>query len=67
MKWLFYVLGILLAAFGVLWILQGTNVIQGGVMGGHIQYALLGLVALAIGIVLLVAGSRRGKVAGVGS
>ncbi len=64
MKWLFNVLGVLLAAFGILWILQGTDVLKGGVMGGHIQYAFLGLVALVAGIVLLAFANRRRKVVG---
>ncbi len=64
MKWLFYVLGVILAAFGILWILQGTGVLQGGVMGGHIQYAFLGLVALIAGIVLIVFAGRRRSVVG---
>ncbi len=64
MKWLFYVLGVVLAAFGILWILQGTGVLQGGVMGGHIQYAFLGLVALIVGIVLIAFASRRRRAVG---
>ena len=50
MKWLLYALGLIFAALGVVWILQGTNVLKGGMMGGHIGYALLGLVAIVIGI-----------------
>lgn len=64
MKWVFNVLGVLLAAFGILWILQGTNVLKGGLMGGHIQYAFLGIVALIAGVVLLAFGNRRRRVAG---
>ncbi len=59
MKWVLYVLGVIFAAVGALWILQGTNVLQGGMMGGHIIYAFLGLVVLAIGIVLFWLGGRR--------
>jgi hypothetical protein len=63
MKWLFYVLGVILAAFGIVWILQGTGVLQGGLMGGHIQYAFLGLVALIAGIVLIAFANRRRRIA----
>ena len=62
MKWLFNILGILLIAFGTLWILQGTNVLKGGMMGGHLQYAVLGVVTLAIGILLLRIGNRRSRI-----
>ncbi len=61
MKWFMNVLGVVLAALGVLWILQGTGVLKGGLMGGHIEYAGLGLVALVIGIVLLVVANRRSR------
>jgi hypothetical protein len=63
MKWLLYALGVIFAALGVVWILQGTNVLKGGMMGGHIGYALLGLVALVIGILLFRVGSRRRRTA----
>jgi hypothetical protein len=59
MKWVFSIIGVILAAFGVLWILQGTDVLKGGVMGGHIQYAILGLVALVAGVALVVYANRR--------
>jgi hypothetical protein len=64
MRWVFSILGGLLAAFGILWILQGTGVLQGGVMGGHIQYAFLGLVALAGGVALLVVANQRRRAMG---
>jgi hypothetical protein len=64
MRWLLSALGILLAAVGILWILQGTNVLKGGLMGGHLQYAALGAVALIAGVVLVVLGNRRRRVAG---
>jgi uncharacterized membrane-anchored protein YitT (DUF2179 family) len=63
MKWLLYVLGVIFAALGVVWILQGTNVLQGGMMGGHIGYAVLGLVAVVIGILLFRFGNRRSRIA----
>lgn len=63
MKWLLYVLGVIFAALGVLWILQGTNVLKGGMMGGHIGYAVLGLVTLVIGILLFRVGYRRRRTA----
>ncbi len=64
MKWLFYVLGVLLAVTGVVWILQGTDVLKAGFMAGQMQWAYIGIVALIAGVVLLAFGSRRGRVAG---
>ena len=67
MKWLLYIVGVLLAAIGVIWILQGTDILKSGFMAGHMQYALLGIVALIAGIALVAIGNRRnrgGRVAG---
>ncbi len=64
MKWLFYVLGVLLAAIGVVWILQGTDVLKAGFMAGQMQWAYIGIAVLIVGVVLLAFGSRRGRVAG---
>ena len=52
------VLGVLLVVTGVIWILQGVNVLPGSFMTGQMRWAAWGCVALAIGLVLLFA-SRR--------
>ncbi len=64
MKWLLYILGVLLAVFGIIWTLQGVDVLKGGMMAGHIQYAFLGLVALIAGAALLLLANRRRRVMG---
>jgi hypothetical protein len=64
MRWLFYILGAVFALFGIVWILQGTDVLKGGMMAGHIQYAFLGLVALIVGIILLALARRRQRAIG---
>jgi hypothetical protein len=61
MKWVYLVLGIVLAAVGVVWILQGTDVLRAGYMAGHMQYAYLGIVAVIAGAALLALGSRRAR------
>lgn len=52
------VLGVLLVVTGVIWILQGVNILPGSFMTGQMRWAAWGCVALAIGLVLLLA-SRR--------
>ena len=47
------VMGIVLLLVGVLWILQGYNVIGGSGMSGQMIWALLGIVAGIVGAVLL--------------
>ena len=58
MRWVLRILGILLLLTGVVWILQGLNVLLGSVMSGNIMYSYLGLLAAVIGAVLLVLASR---------
>ena len=64
MKWLFTILGVLLTAMGIVWILQGTDVLKAGFMAGQMQYAYLGIVAVIAGVALLALGNRRRRVAG---
>ena len=66
MKWVLNIIAVLLLLAGGVWILQGTNVLPVGFMAGHMQYALLGIVAVVIGIGLLVLANRRRKPAASG-
>ncbi len=52
------VLGILLMIIGVVWILQGINVLPGSFMTGQMQWAVYGAIAVVVGAGLLV-GSRN--------
>lgn len=47
------VFGALLSVVGVVWILQGANVIHGSSMSGHGSYAALGAVLVVVGAALL--------------
>jgi hypothetical protein len=51
-------LGALLAVFGVLWVLQGLNVLPGMGMSGHMEWAMRGGIAFAVGAALIFIGSR---------
>jgi hypothetical protein len=64
MKVILNILGVLLTLVGLVWILQGFNVLLGSMMSGHIQYAILGLVVSIIGIALLVYANRRPGIMG---
>ena len=61
MKWVFYVVGVLLVLMGAVWALQGINVIPVGFMAGHFQYTIFGLILAAAGIGLLMLTNRRSK------
>ncbi len=53
------VIGIVLALLGLLWILQGSNVIGGSMMSGQSQWLYIGIVVLIAGIVVAVVAQRR--------
>jgi len=52
--------GVLLILMGIVWILQGINVLPGSFMTGQTKWAVNGAIAAAIGIALLVFARRRG-------
>ncbi len=53
------IVGLLLLLVGVIWILQGINVLPGSFMSGRPGYALLGLVVTIVGVVILLRSTRR--------
>ena len=50
--------GVLLAVIGVIWILQGINILPGSFMTGQIQWAVYGGIALVAGIGMLIAARK---------
>jgi hypothetical protein len=46
---------------GVIWFLQGINVLPGSFMTGQIRWAVYGGIAFAAGIALLLLGNRPRK------
>ncbi|HEV7992354.1 MAG TPA: hypothetical protein VGP25_11060 [Gemmatimonadaceae bacterium] len=48
------VLGVLLVLIGIVWILQGINVLPGSFMTGQTKWAVNGAIAAVIGIALIV-------------
>jgi hypothetical protein len=53
------VAGVLLVLMGIVWILQGINVLPGSFMTGQTKWAVIGMITAAIGIALLVFARRR--------
>jgi hypothetical protein len=59
MKTTGYVLSGLLILTGIVWFLQGINILPGSFMTGQIQWAIAGVVSFVIGASLAVAVRRR--------
>jgi len=59
MKVLLIVLGVLLELVGIVWILQGANVLTQGQMAGHSQWIVIGIIVDCVGTLLLIVGLLR--------
>ena len=44
---------------GVIWFLQGINVLPGSFMTGQVEWAVFGAIAVVAGIAILMAANRR--------
>jgi LPXTG-motif cell wall-anchored protein len=53
------VVGALFSLVGLVWLLQGLNLLPGSGMSGQAFWAIVGLVVLVVGLALLYAGIRR--------
>lgn len=53
------IVGVVLVFFGIIWFLQGINLLPGSFMTGQIRWAFYGGIAVAAGITLLIANQRR--------
>jgi hypothetical protein len=57
--WIRGIIGALLCLAGIVWILQGVNVLHGSMMSGRGGYAVLGAGVLVLGVFLLAWAWRR--------
>jgi hypothetical protein len=62
-KGLLIVAGVLVALAGVVFTLQGLNVMGNSAMSGHTIWAVLGPVIAIIGLIVATVGVRQGRVA----
>lgn len=53
MKWILSVIAVLLFLAGLVWFLQGVNILPGSYMTGDPQWAINGGIAMLIGGVML--------------
>lgn len=59
MKTLLMTAGAILMLIGGVWFLQGINVLPGSFMSGQTRWAVNGVIAIAVGLVLIVVSRRR--------
>jgi hypothetical protein len=61
MKWVLNILGVVLLVVGVIWILQGVNILPGSFMTGQMEWAIYGAVAVVIGLGNLAMARKLGR------
>jgi uncharacterized membrane protein HdeD (DUF308 family) len=59
MRLILSVAGILLTVIGLVWFLQGINVLPGSFMTGQIRWAVFGVLAIIAGVSLVARVNRR--------
>jgi uncharacterized membrane protein len=59
MRIILSIVGILLTLMGVVWFLQGINILPGSFMTGQTQWAIYGALAVIVGVALLILTNRR--------
>ena len=52
------IIGGIFIFFGIVWILQGINILPGSFMTGQMQWAVYGAMAVVVGVLLLVVARR---------
>jgi hypothetical protein len=62
--WVSVVLGVVLVLVGLVWALQGFDVMGGSGMSGKTMWAVIGPIVVVVGLVLLVVGGRWVRRAG---
>lgn len=61
MRWVGLGLGVLAVLIGVVWTLQGLNILGGSVMSGQTIFVVIGPLVGIVGLVLVVVGVRAGR------
>jgi hypothetical protein len=61
MRWVWLVIGILVFLMGILWMLQGLDIVSGSPMTGVTLWAIVGPIVAVVGLVLVGIGLRKPK------
>ncbi|GAB3586572.1 hypothetical protein GCM10027406_36910 [Leifsonia lichenia] len=60
-SWPFIVPGVVLGLVGLVWTLQGLNVLRGSAMSGSSLWGTIGPIVLVVGLALIVVGVVRSR------
>lgn len=58
MRWAGLIIGVLAILIGLVWTLQGLNILGGSAMSGHTIFAVIGPIVAIVGLILVVFGAR---------
>lgn len=61
MRWVGWIVGGLAMLIGIVWTLQGLNIIQGNLMSGNTTFVVVGPILAAAGLILLLVVGARGR------
>ena len=61
MRWVWLILGVLAVLVGVVWTLQGLNVLKGSGMSGQPMWAIIGPILAIVGLALVGYGAGIGR------
>lgn len=61
MRWVLIVVGALMLVSGIVWTLQGLDVLGGSAMSGNAVWAVIGPIVAVAGVVLVGLAVRRGR------
>ena len=62
MRFVWIILGIVAVALGVVWTLQGLDIMGGSSMSGNSTWAIVGPIVAVVGLLLLLFGARKRRV-----
>jgi hypothetical protein len=61
MRIIWLILGAIALIVGIIWTLQGLNILGGSVMSGNTTFAIVGPIIGIVGLILVVVGVRQGR------
>jgi hypothetical protein len=59
MRWVWLIVGVVVVVVGLVWTLQGLDVMGGSAMSGKTVFAVIGPIVGVLGLVLIAVGLRR--------